>query len=143
MAVTRETSWLGEGPMAESFLRTSGGSGSETSNTCEQHLDTCKVGDADWFVHKFELTKDCGFRNCQFRGLSCQTNLGKTVGGTTHKFRGIKQNVTIDGGGDMPSEQVSATSKPLRGLCPLQGKDGSQAMKEVGHDEDDILRRTQ
>ena len=39
---TRETSRFGGGPMVES-LSTSGGSGSKTSNTCENHIDTCNV----------------------------------------------------------------------------------------------------
>ena len=44
--------------------RTSGGSGGGASNTCEKHMNAWKAGAADCLVHKFKLTKDCGFSNC-------------------------------------------------------------------------------
>ena len=123
MAVTRETSWFGEG----------GG----TSNTCEKPIDTFIIGAADWLVHNFESNKDCGVKNnqtlnrgmidqpakvtqmiltverswietisvndCskhvhqsqQHRGLKGQNNPGRVIGGCFHKFRGISEIITL------------------------------------------------
>ena len=44
---------------------TSGESGGETSNTCEEHIDTLKARAAEWFVHKCESNKDGGSNNYQ------------------------------------------------------------------------------
>ena len=38
----------------------------------------------------------------------------------------------------MPNEQVSVKSKPLRGRCLLKRKDGSEAMKEGGRNEENV-----
>ena len=58
MAVTRETSWLGEGTVAESlenFRRV------RRENL--QHMpDTWKAGATEWPVHRVESNKGCGFQ---------------------------------------------------------------------------------
>ena len=41
--------------------RTSGRSGSKTSDTSEKHTDLCNVGAGDWLVHHFEPNTDRGF----------------------------------------------------------------------------------
>ena len=38
---------------------------SETSNTCAQHIEDCKVGAGDWFARNFELSKDFTLANYQ------------------------------------------------------------------------------
>ena len=43
----------------------SGASESKTSNTCEEHIEGCKVGAQDWLVQNVELSKDFAFANYQ------------------------------------------------------------------------------
>ena len=36
---------------------TSGASGSKTSNACERHVESCKLGAEDWLVRRFRLSE--------------------------------------------------------------------------------------
>ena len=65
MASTRGISRFGDGPTAESFLGVRSVRKQNTSNTCEEHMNHCKVGAEDWPVSNFELSKDSTFVNCQ------------------------------------------------------------------------------
>ena len=78
MAVTGETSWFGQGPLAESFeaLRIRRRNFQHVRCSAEifpidsresRHpdKDTCKAGAANWLVHIFEWNKDCGFKKYQ------------------------------------------------------------------------------
>ena len=40
---------------------------SKTSNTCEKHIENCKVGAADWLVQNFELNKAFTSANYQIQ----------------------------------------------------------------------------
>ena len=63
MAITRETSRFGKGTKWLNLSSTSGGSGSETSNTTEKHSDIGNVGVRDWLVPNVEPDTDCDFVN--------------------------------------------------------------------------------
>ena len=53
------------GPAKAEWLNPSRTSGGETSNTCEEHFDTCKAGAAKWIVHNFETNNDLGFQELE------------------------------------------------------------------------------
>ena len=61
--------------------------------------------------------------------------VGKLVVGTL-TIREIEQMITIDGGGETCNEQVSAKSKPVRGLCLMKINGEREAMKEVGRNDE-------
>ena len=54
----RETSRFGGSPMPNHTFTHFMPSESKISNTCEEHIEECKVRAGDWLVQNFELHKD-------------------------------------------------------------------------------------
>ena len=121
----------------------------------------CNVGAGDWLVLISNQTQTVGFVNNQTQHPANLMHQPATVTQTTSFMEpSVIEKINVTNGskqthrcspsvvcaycfdrnvskrtGEMPNEQVSAKPTPLHGLCLTKRKDGSEAMKEVGRNE--------